>query len=222
MRRKPLAGEKGLAYFLTNLGVNEKEVPKDELYYAYLEMIRLGLAGLVRIERNNQERLRVCNKELIDLDHILEFEKLTREEKGRLIDEREEVRDKRRIVQSIKEMSGALKDRQVDIGVLSEKLEDVIGVCYKKVTPSEKVYTFKSERGAVMYENITGKRTETGTIATANIAVELTKEKTKKGRSTPTIRTLAEAEGCEPKPLSEIEDLSGYLEGIKKGKKGGY
>ncbi|PGR83743.1 hypothetical protein [Bacillus cereus] len=222
MRRKPLAGEKGLAYFLTNLGVNEKEVPKDELYYAYLEMIRLGLAGLVRIERNNQERLRVCNKELIDLDHILEVEKLTREEKGRLIDEREEVRDKRRIVQSIKEMSGALKDRQVDIGVLSEKLEDVIGVCYKKVTPSEKVYTFKSERGAVMYENITGKRTENGTIATANIAVELTKEKTKKGRSTPTIRTLAEAEGCEPKPLSEIEDLSGYLEGIKKGKKGGY
>ncbi|KLA06999.1 hypothetical protein B4086_5475 [Bacillus cereus] len=222
MRRKPLAGEKGLAYFLTNLGINEKEVPKDELYYAYLEMVRLGLAGLVRIERNNQERLRECNKELIDLDHILEFEKLTREEKGRLTDEREEVRDKRRIVQSIKEMSGALQDRQVDVGVLSEKLEGVIGACYKKVTPSEKVYTFKSERGAVMYENITGKRNEDGTIVTANTSVESTEEPTKKADSISNIRTLAETEGCEPKPLSEIEDLSRYLEGIQKGRKGGY
>lgn len=222
MRRKPLAGTKGLAYFLTNLGVNEKEVPKDELYYAYLEMVRLGLAGLVQIERNNKERLRVCNKELVDLDHILEFEKLSREEKGRLTDEREEVRDKRRIVQSIKEMSGALQDRQVDVGMLSEKLEDVIGVCYKKVTPSERVYTFKSERGAIMYENITGKRTEDGTIVTANTAGEPAEETEKKAESQGTIRTLAETEGCDPKPLSEIDDLKGYLEGIQKGRKGGY
>lgn len=235
MRRKPQEGAKQLAQYLTFAGLDRKTVPKGELYYAYMEMVRIGLAGLQQIEKHNQERLDACNKELIDLDHILEFEALTEEEKVRLADKREVIRKKRRSPQSIKKVSQLLRDRQVDVQGILEKLETISPILYKEVTPSEKLYTFKSVRGADLYEYITGKRLDADTLVTPATYEDNQKgvveetlgvtEPVSKEADVKDIRTMADKETngeAVSKPLREIQDLTGYLQGLQKERKGGY
>ncbi|PGT89936.1 hypothetical protein [Bacillus thuringiensis] len=235
MRRKPQEGAKQLAQYLTFAGLDRKTMPKDELYYAYMEMVRIGLAGLQQIEKHNQERLDACNKELIDLDHILEFEDLSEEEKVRLVDKREVIRKKRRSPQSIKKVSQLLQDRHIDVRSLLEKVETISPILYKEVTPSEKLYTFKSVRGADLYEYITGKRLDDDTLVTPATYEDSQKEAgeetvalaepVSKEADVKDIRTLADKETNGEavfKPLREIQDLTGYLNGLQKERKGGY
>ncbi|MFV1457753.1 hypothetical protein, partial [Bacillus mycoides] len=137
---------------LTLAEVDKKSIPKDEMFYAYTEMARIALAGMTHILANNQERLNAGNKELIDIDHILEICELDEDERLRTADERIEVRKKRRVARAIHNMNNMMKDRGVDCTVLSGKMNDVSKLLYREVTPSEKLYTFRSDRGADIFE----------------------------------------------------------------------
>ena len=200
---------------LTLAEVDKKSVPKDEMFYAYTEMARIALAGMTHILANNQERLNAGNKELIDIDHILEICELDEDERLRTADERIEVRKKRRVARAIHNMNNMMKDRGVDCTSLAGKMDDVSKLLYREVTPSEKLYTFRSDRGADIFERITGKKLKANVLS--GESTDVTEEPTEVAVG---VRTLADVErdGASAKPLNEITDLAEYLADAQKGR----
>lgn len=204
---------------LALVDLDKKSVPKDEMFYVYAEMARMAFAGMSHILANNQQRLNEANKELIDIDHIMEIRKLDTDEKLRSADERITIRQKRRVARAIHNMDKMLKDKGVDCNEMLQKMDLVKGLLYREVTPSEKVYTFRSDRGGDIFERITGKRLK-GDVLTGDSLLD-EDDSEKEDLSVPPkldgVRTLADLDAGESssKPLRDIDDLSGYLEAQK-------